>query len=404
MNPMNRRRVLRDLASLPLAPVAASTSFATLGLATPSRAAGAADATTVSPYRKLLVVVELKGGNDGLNTLVPYTDAAYYALRPKLAVARDQVVQLSDSVGLHPSLAALSPFWEAREMAVLQGVGYPQPNLSHFRSIEIWDTASKSDEYVRDGWLTRTFAKRPVPATFAADGVIVGSNDLGPLAGDGARAIALTNPQQFLQRAALAQPASAAPNPALAHILKVETDIVQARAHLASSYEFRTVFPANGFGNAVKAACQVIANPAGVAAVRLSLGSFDTHVNQAATHARLLGELAQGLAALKSALVELERWDDALIVTYSEFGRRPKENQSGGTDHGTAGVHFALGGHVTGGLYGAQPALSALGSDGNTRYALDFRDVYATVLDRWWGLDSRAALGGRFTPVDFLRA
>ena len=401
---MNRRRFLRDLATLPLAPVAASTSFATLGLAASSRATGAADAAIATPYRKLLVVVELKGGNDGLNTLIPYTDAAYYALRPKLAVARDQVVQLTDSVGLHPSLSALSPFWDAREMAVLQGVGYPQPNLSHFRSIEIWDTASKSDEYVRDGWLTRTFAKRPVPATFAADGVIVGSNDLGPLAGDGARAIALNNPQQFLQRAALAQPASAAPNPALAHILKVETDIVQARAHLASSYAFRTEFPANGFGNAVKAACQVIANPAGVAAVRLSLGSFDTHVNQAGTHARLLGELAQGLAALKSALVELERWNDTLVVSYSEFGRRPKENQSGGTDHGTAGVHFALGGRVAGGLYGAQPVLDALGSDGNTRYALDFRDVYATVLDHWWGLDSRAALGGRFNAVDFLRA
>jgi len=402
MDTMNRRRFLRSLASLPFVPGAAGASFATLGLASPVCAA--VDADAASPYRKLLVVVELKGGNDGLNTLVPYADAAYYALRPKLAIARDAAIQLSDRAGLHPSLAPLSAFWEARELAVLQGVGYPQPNLSHFRSIEIWDTASSSDEYVRDGWLTRTFAKRPVPASFAADGVIVGSNDLGPLAGDGARAIALNNPQQFLQRAALAQPAAAAANPALAHILKVETDIVQARAHLASAQAFRTEFPANGFGNAVKAACQVIANPAGVAAVRLSLGSFDTHVNQAGTHARLLAELAQGLAALKSALVELDRWNDALIVTYSEFGRRPKENQSGGTDHGTAGVHFALGGRVTGGLYGAQPDLGALGGDGNLRHALDFRDVYATVLDRWWGVDARAALGGRFAPVAFLRS
>jgi len=399
MNAMNRRRFLRSLASLPFAPAVAGASF---GLASPVGAAAGVDAA--SPYRKLLVVVELKGGNDGLNTLVPYTDEAYYALRPKLAIARDAAVQLTDRVGLHPSLAPFLTFWDARELAVLQGVGYPQPNLSHFRSIEIWDTASSSDEYIRDGWLTRTFAKRPVPASFAADGVVVGSNDLGPLAGDGARAIALNNPQQFLQRAALAQPAAAATNPALAHILKVETDIVQARAHLASVQAFRTEFPANGFGNAVKAACQVIANPAGVAAVRLSLGSFDTHVNQAGTHARLLSELAQGLVALRSALVELERWNDMLVVTYSEFGRRPKENQSGGTDHGTAGVHFVLGGRVARGLYGAQPDLGALGGDGNVRYTLDFRDVYATVLDRWWGVDARAALGGRFAPVAFLRA
>jgi len=400
MATMNRRRFLRSVASLPLAPAFAGVPLA--ALATPARAAVGEPATT--PYRKLLVVVELKGGNDGLNTLVPYTDAAYYALRPKLAIARGDVVQLTDRVGFHPSLAPLSSVWGARELAVLQGVGYPQPNLSHFRSIEIWDTASKSDEYIRDGWLTRTFVKRPVPASFVADGVVVGSNDFGPLAGDGIRAIALNDPQQFLRRAALAQPAATAANPALAHILKVETDIVEARAHLAVDRAFRTEFPANGFGNAVKAACQVIANPAGVAAVRLTLGSFDTHVNQAGTHTRLLSELAQGLVALKSALVELDRWNDTLIVTYSEFGRRPKENQSGGTDHGTAGVHFALGGRVAGGLYGAQPDLAALAGDGNARYALDFRDVYATVLDRWWGADAVAALGGRLAPVAFLRA
>ncbi|MEP7276834.1 MAG: DUF1501 domain-containing protein [Betaproteobacteria bacterium] len=397
-----RRHFLRSLASLPLARFAAAAPVAALGFATPARAA--ADSPGTSPYRRLLVIVELKGGNDGLNTLVPYADAAYYALRPKLAIAPQDVVQLSERVGLHPALSPLADFWEARELAVLQGVGYPQPNLSHFRSIEIWDTASKSDEYVRDGWLTRTFAKRPVPSSFAADAVVVGSNDLGPLAGDGARAIALDNPQQFLRRAALAEPTEAAAGPALAHIMKVENDIVQARVHLASTHVFRTEFPAHAFGNAVKAACRVIANPAGVAAVRLSLGSFDTHVNQAGTHARLLGELAQGLTALKRALVELDRWDDTLVVTYSEFGRRPRENQSAGTDHGTAAVQFALGGRVTGGLYGSQPDLRALGSDGNLRHTLDFREVYATVLDRWWGIDPRAALRARFEPVAFLRS
>ena len=396
MGTMNRRRFLSTTAALPLARAFAGATFGTAGLAFANAPA--------DEYRNLLVIVELKGGNDGLNTLVPFADQAYYALRPKLAVARDAVVQISDRAGLHPALAPLEALWRDRELAVLQGVGYPQPNLSHFRSIEIWDTASRSEEYLRDGWLARTFARRPVPAAYAADGVIIGSNDLGPLNGDGARAIALTDAQQFLRRAALAQPAAAASNPALAHILKVESDIVQARAHLGAGYAFNTVFPASGFGNAVKAACQVIANPAGVAVVRLSLGSFDTHTNQSGTQARLLGELAGGLIALKSALTELRRWDDTLVLTYSEFGRRPKENQSAGTDHGTASVHFALGPRVAGGLYGEAPNLVQLSGDGNPRHALDFRSVYATVLERWWNVDSRPALNGRFAPVDFLRA
>lgn len=393
----HRRRFLRTSAAWPVARALPGAAF---GAAAVSFAA----TPVTDPYRKLLVLVELKGGNDGLNTVVPYTDPAYYALRPKLAIARDDVVQLSDRIGLHPALAPLAAFWRERELAVLQGVGYPAPNLSHFRSIEIWDTASPSDVYLQDGWLTRVFAHRPVDASYAADGVVIGSNDLGPLSGNGARTIALGDTQAFLRRASLARPAAAASNPALAHILKVEADIVQARGHLIAEHAFETEFPTTPFGNAVKTAAKVIANPTGVAAVRLTLTGFDTHTNQAGTHARLLAELAGGLTALKSALFELERWNESLIVTYAEFGRRPKENLSLGTDHGTANAHFVLGGRVAGGLYGEAPDLASLGADGNPRHALDFRDIYATVLEGWWNVDSRRALGGRFASVSFLRA
>jgi uncharacterized protein (DUF1501 family) len=285
---------------------------------------------------------------------------------------------------------------------VLQGVGYPDPNLSHFRSIEIWDTASKSETYLQDGWLARAFAAQRVPASFAADGVIIGSNDLGPLAGGGSRAIALADTEQFLRRAKLAQPSANAGNKALAHILKVEADIVHSASQLAGRASLATAFPRDGFGSAIRTASQIAANPSGVAVVRVTLSGFDTHANQPATHARLLGELAHGLAALHAALVELGKWDDTLILTYAEFGRRPRENQNSGTDHGTASVHFALGGRVAGGLYGAAPNLAQLSADGNPGYAIDFRNVYATVLDRWWGVDSRDALGGRFAPVPFV--
>jgi len=354
-------------------------------------------------YRHLLVLIELKGGNDGLNTVAPYADPTYYALRPKLALTRDAVVQLSDRAGLHPALAPLLPFWQDRQLAVLQGVGYPAPNLSHFRSIEIWDTASASETYLADGWLTRAFAAAPVPRSFAADGVIIGNNDLGPLAGSGTRAIALSNTETFLRQARLAAPAGEAQNKAFRHILRVEADIVQAAAHLDTRHAFGVEFPPGGFGNAVRTACQVIANPSGVAVIRLSLSGFDTHGGQSATQARLLGELARGIVALKSALDELGRWNETLLLTYAEFGRRPRENLSAGTDHGTANVHFALGGRIAGGFYGEPPSLDRLAGDGNTGYALDFRDVYATVLERWWGVPAQSALGGRFAPVPFVR-
>lgn len=286
----------------------------------------------------------------------------------------------------------------------MQGVGYPAANLSHFRSIEIWDTASASDAYLQDGWLTRAFAAAPPPRAFAADGVIIGTNDLGPLAGGGTRAIALSDTDRFVRQAKLATPAGDAHNKAFQHILKVEADIVQAATRLDARHSFATEFPSGGFGNAIRTACQVIANPAGVAVVRVTLSGFDTHGGQPATQARLLGEFANGIVALKSALAELGRWSDTLILTYAEFGRRPKENLSNGTDHGTASVHFAFGGRVVGGFHGDAPSLDRLSGDGNPGYALDFRAVYATVLERWWGVPSQPTLDRKFTPVPFVKA
>lgn len=366
-------------------------------------APGAAFAQRSAGYANLLVLVELKGGNDGLNTVVPFADGDYYNLRPRLGIPREQVLQLDAKTGLHPSLEPLMGLWKNRELAVVQSVGYPAANLSHFRSIEIWETASRSTEYLSDGWLARTFASAPTPRAFAADGVIVGGAQMGPFAG-GTRAIALTDTAQFLRQSRLAASGAQPRNPALAHILKVEQDIVQAAAGLNAEHVFAADFPRTAFGNAVRTAAQVIASKAGIAAVKLSLNGFDTHSNQPGTHARLLRDLADGLAALKAALVELGRWDSTLVMTYAEFGRRPRENLSNGTDHGTASAHFVLGGRVKGGLYGLPAALSRLDDNGNLPFAVDFRDLYAAVLEGWWGVDSSRALNGRFQPLDLVKA
>jgi uncharacterized protein (DUF1501 family) len=364
-----------------------------------------------SGYQNLLILVELKGGNDGLNTVVPYTNSTYYNLRPKIAIKRDDVLQLDQNVGLHSALQPLMALWNSKELAIIQGLGYPQPNLSHFRSIEIWDTASRSaDRYEQEGWLTRAFAMRPTPASYSADGVIVGSQELGPLAG-GAHAVALANTEQFLNNARLAAPAPMHGNAALGHLLKVEADIVKAADGLKPAQgkiEFKTEFPKGEFGNVVKTAAQVIANGEQtgkhVAVLRLTLSGFDTHQNQPGIQANLLKQLAEGLVALKSSLIELNRWDSTLVMTYAEFGRRPKENMSNGTDHGTVAPHFVLGGRVKGGLLGDLPDLNRLDGSGNLAYNIDFRSVYATILDQWWGIDATPVLSGKFKQLDLIRA
>ncbi|MGH8706427.1 MAG: DUF1501 domain-containing protein, partial [Burkholderiales bacterium] len=183
-------------------------------------------------------------------------------------------------------------------------------------------------------------------------------------------------------------------------------DIVRAASHLGSGAQVRVEFSDGGaatpWRNAIRTAAQLAANEAGVAAIRLSLGGFDTHQNQPGLHQRLLGELAEGIAALRGALVPIGRWDSTLVMTYAEFGRRPKENNSMGTDHGTAAAHFVAGGRVRGGLYGQAPRLDDL-EGGNLRHAVDFRSLYATALERWWGVQGARTLGARFETLDLIR-
>lgn len=397
--------------------VAAAAAGSSLWLPCAVRAQDGVVRAPASGYDNLLILVELKGGNDGLNTVVPYADPLYYTSRPNIAVRREQSIQLDERTALHPALAPLLPLWNAHELAIVQGVSYPQPNLSHFRSIEIWDTASRSDEYLRDGWLTRAFAQRPVPGGFAADGLVLGSAEMGPFA-NGSRAIALVNPAQFARAARLATPVALRErNPALAHVLDVEQDIVRAADRLrprAGQYALKTAFPSGPFGASIKTAMEVLATAdttravpidgQGVATIRLTLNGFDTHQNQPARQAALLQQFAAGLTALRGALIELGRWDRTLIVTYAEFGRRVAENQSRGTDHGTASAHFVAGGRVRGGLYGVPPQLAALDGNGNLPVSIDFRQLYATVLGPWWGLDAQAVLRQRYEPLPLLRA
>lgn len=357
-------------------------------------------AAPATPPFRLLVLLELRGGNDALNTVVPADDGRYFDARPRLALRDDAIVRFDGGLTLHSALAPLQALWQVGEMAVVEGVGYAQPNLSHFRSIEIWDTAADSAQFLQQGWLARA-ARDTSFARFGADGVVIGAADLGPLGG-GARAIALADPERFARQARLAQAGGVSARGALAHVLRVESDIVRAGVELRPDVRFTTAFPRGTLGFAIEHAA-AIASTRRVPVIRVTLSGFDTHQNQLNVHAQLLRQVAESVVALRSALMEIGVWQNTLVLTYSEFGRRPRENASGGTDHGTAGVSFAFGPRVARGRYGEPPNLTRLDASGNLAHTVDFRSLYATVLERWWDIDSAVVLGRKFDTLPLLR-
>lgn len=341
-------------------------------------------------WDRVLILIELNGGNDGLNTLIPYGDDRYYQARPRLAISRERVLQLNEKLGLHCALEPLMPLWQGNELAWVQGVGYAKPNRSHFRSIEVWETASDSEQVLDEGWLARLFEAYPLPAEFTAEGVVLGRRDAGPLSGKTVRTIALEEPQQFLAQAsrvpAVEQTSS---NRALVHILQVQRELTHAAGDLAQRLQLapslQGTFPASPIGKQLETAAQLLVAKVPVAVIKVSHGSFDTHAGQLGHHERLLKELAEALVAFRQTVQQARLWDRVLVMTYSEFGRRVGENASSGTDHGTAAPHFMLGGKVKGGLYGATPSLADL-QGGDFKHQIDYRSLYATVVKDWWGL------------------
>ena len=396
---MERRRFLSLLGALPLAAASAcrarDVAFAPEHAVVPGCAPDAALANAPAEWwQRTLVLVELEGGNAGLNTVIPFADAAYYRLRPKLAIKRESVIQADERLGFNAALEPLMPWWRRCRMAVVLGVGYPRPNLSHFRSVEIWETASESEEYLDSGWVARLFAERPPREAVAADGIILGRNQAGPLFGPGFRAVSLNNPEEAAKQAKrMKELARAAPNPALAHVVRVQNDMRRAAQRILAkgvdTVDPGATFAATPFGRQLEIAARLLRAGVAVPVIKASIGSFDTHANQARNHRVLLEQLASGLAAFAQSMEAAGLWDRVLVMTYSEFGRRAGENGSAGTDHGTAAPHLMMGGRIRGGFYGEQPPLDGL-ADGNLVHRVHFRSLYATVAREWWGLEAPA--------------
>ncbi len=344
--------------------------------------------------RRILVLVELAGGNDGLNTIVPHANSTYYARRPGLAVGRDEVIRINDQIGFNPNLAPLNDVWGAEELAIVQGVGYPSPNRSHFRSIDIWETASGSHDTLTQGWINE--ALKGEQLDLAAEGIVLGAPDVGPLTGADVRTLVMDSIEQFVADARRVREVPSSPDSnALGHVLGVQSDLIAANnrleAQISAAPDLTATFPRGAFAQQLKSAATLISAGAEVAVIKVTHAGFDTHANQRRQHDNLLTQFAEGLTAFRDEMIAIGRWNDVLVMTYSEFGRRVAENGSNGTDHGTAAPHFVLGGSVNGGLYGSAPDLDSL-TDGDLLHTVDYRQLYATICERWWGV-SRSFLG-----------
>ncbi len=339
---------------------------------------------------KTLILIELNGGNDGLNTVIPYSDPVYYQKRPTLAISRDKVIQLNEQLGLHPSMKSLLPLWQKEQLAVISGLGYASPNRSHFRSIDIWETASDSHEYLEYGWYARSIKNRKDQDKWLADGIILRRGE-GPLRGNWMKNISIRDPRQLPKRNHNNhyQNQRTIKNPALAHILETRKTVdVFSRAikdQLKSLPTPSSNFPKTNIGQQLQVAANIIRSEIPVRVIKISHGSFDTHANQKSKHARLLLQFSEAISHFSHVMNTTGYWDKIVMMTYSEFGRRVAENGSKGTDHGTAAPHFVMGGNVRGGLYGQQPSLKHL-DNGDLIYTTDYRQMYHSILKDGLGL------------------
>jgi len=374
-----------------------------------------------SDVRRILVVIQLAGGNDGLNTLVPISDPRYRSLRPTVALAASDVLPIRDTpLALHSSLARLHGLFERGQLAVVQGVGTPAVNRSHFESTAIWQTARLDPHRDPAGWLGRALEQRAdaigQPLTALGIGgagttpVLVGSHAPFPSLAS-LEAFAVQPDRRFPQDAPAIKSAVAALNASTrddgspaAYIRRVARTALSASSALASAtqgYRSTVEYPNGPFGNQLRLVAQLCSAPLGTTAFHLTLGGFDTHANQKGQQANLLRQLSEGIAALLEDAEAHGFVDRLAVLTYSEFGRRAQENASGGTDHGAGSVAFVAGPGVRGGLYGRTVDLGAL-VEGDVPSTLDFRALYASVLQNWLGLKAAPVVGST-APLTLFR-
>ncbi len=335
--------------------------------------------------KKILILVELQGANDGLNTVIPLNQDYYYRLRPTIGIEKDKILTISDENGLHFSLKNIAKNYESGNVKIIQNLGYPHAVLSHFRSIDIWETGGDGKKQYRNGWLVDSLNKYSRNIDLDAKAMFLdNSNSIfrGGLTGFiGPNAIGL-EPEEIEVRDTI-MPVDDKKNFGLLNEIlnkrKQNSDSLKNLFSKFSEVKNRYSFGGGQLGSQLSNVCNLIASNIYIPVYKVALGSFDTHSNQQNTHRRLLGDLDRSLSSTINALKEIGVWNETLIMTYSEFGRRANENGSRGTDHGMAAPHFILGGSINGGIIGEYNDLSKLWNN-NINFKIDYRSLYEFVL------------------------
>jgi uncharacterized protein (DUF1501 family) len=363
----HRRQFLKAASALGLTASASSITFASEQKPSP-----------------LTVMVYLKGGNDGYNALVPFTNARYQRMRPTLALKRDQLITISETQGFHASLAALMPSLKDGNLAVIQGIGQQEVTNQHYRDAETQFTGAAPDEFFTEGWATRAIK------SFRG-----GGNDVG--------VINMLYPNEWIARRKVSE---------TAFLTNAKAERAANTFALNTPRVLKTNFPADSFGNALKATVELAAANMAPPVVHICLNAedgdhhhaFDTHWDQPKYHGATLERLAKGLAAFRAGMEEIGRWNDTVLFTYDEFGRSPKENEKQGTHHGWANVQFVMGGRIKGGLVGeAMPVVNVFQIDGPAP-TIDYRALYTTIIEQHWGASANGVFQKRFKPLDIFKA
>ena len=362
--------------------------------------------------QKVLVVLQLSGGNDGLNTVIPVRNDIYYRERPGLSISREKSLSLNDEAGLHPSLTHLKSLYDEGSLAILNNVGYPNPDRSHFRSMDIWQTASNSNEVLNSGWLGRYLDAECMNCSKPTQVLEIDDMLSLALSGEKMKGIAFRDPKRlydtsqdpFFKEMLNAGLQERGEDPD-SYLYKVMAETVSGADYIFQQSKLRpsvTVYPNSEIGKNLKTIASLISSDINTRVYYVSLGSFDTHVGQQAKQEKLFSELNEAVKPFTDDLKSSHRFDDVLMISFSEFGRRVSENGSAGTDHGTANNMFLIsGGLKNRGILNKMPDLSNL-TDGDLNQQLDFKRVYATVLNKWLQADDYKILGKRYEYMSFI--
>lgn len=387
-------------------------SLATASLLLPKFLKAFEGQTMVPMGNKVVVILQLSGGNDGLNTVVPVRNDLYYKARPKLGIAKDKALLLTEDVGLNPALTGFRELYDDGSLGIINSVGYPNPDRSHFRSMDIWHSASQSTEYWNNGWVGRYLDAQCKGCDKPTQAIEI--DDILSLAmkGDHIKGIAVKDPRRLY---------GTANEKFFKEVMKNHTDqkgeqpadyLYKTMAETLSSADYifqqskmhptKADYPKTDLGNSMKTIASLIFSEINTKVYYVSLGSFDTHINQEAQQQRLFTEMNDAVKAFVKDLKTNNRFEDVMLFTFSEFGRRVQQNASNGTDHGTANNMFLIsGGLKQKGMINALPDLADL-DDGDLKYKVDFKNVYATVLNKWLKANDKEILAKQYEYMNFI--